>query len=783
MVSLKLFGGLSVAREQGPVSGPAAQRHRLALLALLALAPRSEQSRDKLVGYLWPESDADHARNLLSQAVHALRKALGDDLILSRGDELRLNADAVDCDVIEFEQALAADDPAHAVAAYAGPLLDGFFLREAPEFERWLDRERARLASACAGALEALATAAEDQHDFMKAAEWWKERALLDPCDSRVAISLMNALASSGNRAGALQHAAIHQRLLQEDFGARPAPEVLALAERLRNEPASPTILTVAARNSGSPDAPAKAPGGTAAPGAPPSADGLAPSPPIAAPRGFTKRLQVTRYAVVALALGAVFFGAIQLAPRAATPAPAKTRSSIAVLPLATTDQSDVALANGMTEELIAMLAKAGLRVIASTTVAGFRDRQIDVRSIAESLQVDHILEGGLQKSGSRLRIRLRLVDGRDGATRWSESYDRELRDIFAVQEDVAASVARQLGVRLGLDSLTPLRRLPTHSVAAYELYLRGSDPALLRSDSGARARLEYFRRAVALDPTYAAAYAGLAKSYLRVSMTDAVDTASGKLQSLAQAAALKALALDDSLAEAHHSYGVARLFARDHATAETRFKRAIALDPASARLREALASLYIVTGRPAEALAQAERALELDPLSPSASADLARALLANGRCGEALQRLEKIAAVRPPLLRAVSVAAQCHALEQRWPEAIATLRPHAEHDLPMRALHGHMLARAGEREEALRVQAALLERWRRRNRGAAYVGIVYAGLGDTDQAFAWLNRGVDDGSLGLVPPNAMVLEPVFEELHRDPRFKLLKRRLGLQSS
>src|SRR5512138_46781 len=238
MFVLRLLGNPAIAGEDGaPLTGGATQRHRVALLALLAIAGDRGQSREKLLGYLWPNRDAESARLLLNQAVYNLRKALGDDALLSVADDLRLNAERVEVDTAQFEAALERGDHEAAFALYRGPFLDGFFVPDAVEFERWTDRERARLADLYAGALEALAEAAEAASDTDRAVRWWKARAALDPHDSRVAVRLMQALAASGNHAGALQHADIHARLLQGEFGTQPPAEVLALAERLRNEP------------------------------------------------------------------------------------------------------------------------------------------------------------------------------------------------------------------------------------------------------------------------------------------------------------------------------------------------------------------------------------------------------------------------------------------------------------------------------------------------------------------------------------------------------------------
>ncbi len=455
---------------------------------------------------------------------------------------------------------------------------------------------------------------------------------------------------------------------------------------------------------------------------------------------------------------------------------------SLVVLPLAnrSPEPRDATLADGMTEELISTLASVGgLRVIASTSAFAFKDRRTDVRSIADSLGVSNVLEGGLQKVGSRLRVQVRLVDARDGSTRWSETYDREFQDVFAVQDEIARAVARELDVRLipVRDSASLRRRTP--EVAAYEFYLRGNDQALFRSDSGVRRGVEYFKQAIAADSTYAAAFAGLSRMYINLSGRDDPGMPVDDLHALAEQAARRALALDDSLAEAHAALGLIRLYiASDFRLAETELKRAVALDPTGALPRQWLAQLYLRTGRPAEALAEARGALKVDPLSPSAHAEVAHALLANGRYDEALTQLERIAAVRPPLLRAASYTAQAYAMKGMWPEAIAAVRPVAEKGgSPALALHGYMLARAGQREEALRLRATLLERWRRGESGAFEVAVVDAGLGDLDQAFAWLERSMDAPSMN---PTQYLMMPILEDLRADPRFEPLARRFGL---
>src|SRR5688572_24595906 len=201
MFYLKLLGTPALECDGTAITGRAAQRHRLALLSLLAIAPGHRLSRDKLIAYLWPERDAESGRNLLKVATYVLRGSLGENALLTEGDELRLNPGLIDADVAEFDVALKQRDFIRAVSLYKGAFLDGFFLSDAPDFEQWADRERERLAGGFRAALEALAQAAEDAGDYRKAIDWWKQRAAHDPYDSRIALRLMRCLEATGNRA------------------------------------------------------------------------------------------------------------------------------------------------------------------------------------------------------------------------------------------------------------------------------------------------------------------------------------------------------------------------------------------------------------------------------------------------------------------------------------------------------------------------------------------------------------------------------------------------------
>jgi serine/threonine-protein kinase len=442
-------------------------------------------------------------------------------------------------------------------------------------------------------------------------------------------------------------------------------------------------------------------------------------------------------------------------------------------------DSSDAALARGITEDLISTLANAGdVRVIASTSVASLTRLKMDARQIADSLHVANILEGGLQRIGPKLRVQLRLIDGQDGTTRWSQSYDREFKEMFAVQDEIVHAVAGELDLRFDRDRQFARHR--TRSIQAYELYIRASDPVLLRGQSGIWKAQDLFQKALMADSLYAAAHAGLALTYVRRA-NNATDPGMPvpKLLEMADNEAGRAIALDRTLAEGHYARGRVREAMLDFASAEASLRRAVDLDPNRSVYWRALSYLRSWTGRPEDELADAQRAFETDPLNPYAIAAVASGLYGNHRYDESLAYLEPLTVLKPPLLGVSFALAQCYAKKQMWDKAIATLRPGAEAGDPLfRALLGHMLARTGQRVEARRILSELVARRDRSGVGAFHVAVVHAGFGNLDEAFAWLDKSIDDRSIV-----SFIMGPTFEELHSDPRFRQLRGRLGLEKS
>ena len=234
MLHLKTFGGLSVETDSVLVAGAARQRKRLALLALLAAAGGRGTSRDKLIAYLWPDSDAEHGRNLLKQACFALRRDLRASNLFLGTLELRLNSEIVDTDIQRFEETLARGDRAQAVACYTGPFLDGFYLGEAGDFEAWVETERAQWTKRVCEVVEALATDAGAAGDLRGSVRWWRRLTELDPLSSHAAYGLMHALVAMGDAAAALAFSRVHEQVVRDALGAAPDAAVTEFVARLR---------------------------------------------------------------------------------------------------------------------------------------------------------------------------------------------------------------------------------------------------------------------------------------------------------------------------------------------------------------------------------------------------------------------------------------------------------------------------------------------------------------------------------------------------------------------
>ena len=770
---LRLFGSPSLESD-GPVSGRATQRHRLALLALLAQAPGRRLSRDKLLAMLWPERDADRGRNLLKVATYVLREALGERALLSEGDDLRLNADIIRIDVAEFEAALEQDEPARAVALYKGPLLDGFFLSEAPEFERWAERERARLADRYAGALGSMAEAAEAAHDIPRAVEWWKARAAHDPYDSRVALRLIKALEASGNRAGALQHASIHQRLLQEELGIGSAPDVAALAERLRQAPMP--AVPVSDRGINAPDVAETlrdaAPSAAAESAARVESLNRVQASPSSQPNtaSWVERFPKWRAAAAALLTAIALIGAVW----AGIPGPSDPDPSIAVLPFAnfSADADNEYFSDGLTEEIITRLAAVPeLKVISRTSVMHYKGTKEPLREIADELNVAHILEGSVRLADGRVRISAQLIDTRTDEHLWAENYEYRLQDSFRVQEEIAQAVARALEVKLGERVRTLLVRRGTRDPEAYRFYRRGRFVWATRTREGHEQALEYFQQAIARDSGYADAYAGMADVYLTAYQLNVTTLTPQESYSRLKWAAERALALDERSADAHTAFAVALWWQKNWPGAEREIRRALELNPNHAMARSWYSLLLLGMGRPKEARRESHRASELDPFAVTVSANYGWVCFLERDFDCALEQFRAAVDIGnlPGGHRGLGVV---YAQQGRLDEAIRAIRKGLEvgpERTDFLADLAYVQALGGDRATAL----VTLERAKRESFEPFNIARAYVALQQPDSAFAWLER-----SSWQWPHRAVPTDPALDPLRSDPRFAQLVMRV-----
>lgn len=765
MYDLRLFGGASIEDlDDGSVVPPRArQRHRLALLALLAVESRG-LSRDKLIGYLWPENDAKRARNLLSVSLYVLRGSFGEEALLSPGDDVRLNRECIRADVAEFEQAIERGDHEAAVKLYGGPFLDGFFLPDSREFELWADRQRERLARMYAGALEALANEADVSGDARGAVKWWKRRVAHDRFDSRVTVRLMRALEAAGNRAAALELADVHAALLREEFGTEPAPEVSELAERLRDGPAAASPSLAA-----DPE--------PAEPAADPPAERAPPEPrPVDGPPSVARRTPAVRVAAGGLLALIALAGVLWAAwPEAAAP-----DRSIAVLPFASLgpEEDGEFFGDGVTEEIILHLsAVPDLKVISRTSAMRYRESDRPLGEIADELGVAHILEGTVRQVDESVRISVQLIDAASGFHTWSSAYDGELVDIFHLQERIAQEVVDALAPRLGARGTVSPARRGTRDPEALELFLRGRHHWKGRTDEGHRLAQAYFERAIEQDSSYADAYAGLAFTYLTNYQLGFSTASESEIHSRIKWAAERALALDDSSADAHVALAMSLWGQPNWPGAERELLRALELNPGHATARTWYALLLMGWGRLEEALDEIRRAYDVDPFAVVTGENHAEALYLLGRTDLAVEKGRRTMELGPRW--GTSQTAMAHAGAGDFEAAVRILRP-AIATLPdsadLLADLAYVTAAAGDREEA----ADLLRRAKRREAAPFRVGRVHVVLEEPDSAFAWLRR-----SPWQWPHRANRFDPALDPVRDDPRFAemsaAVERELGIR--
>jgi TolB-like protein/DNA-binding SARP family transcriptional activator len=764
MLRLITLGACYLERDGVRLEAASAQRKGLALLALLAAAGDRGVSRDTAMALLWPDSGQERARTSLRQLIHSLRTQLRAPELLRASTELRLDPRVISSDVGEFRAALEAGDAATAVSRYAGPFLEGFHARGGAELERWVASERAALAQAASRALEQLAIASSERGDLAAAAGWWRRLAEAEPLSTHAALGLMRALDASGEHAAALQHARIHELIVADELGGAPDPAVSALAAELR---AGTTRRPPASGGAG-----AVAPGGERLR----QSAVETPAHPGTIVGGNGGASRVRPMLGLLLPLAAVLVVALAIAVAGGRSSTQLPEASVAVLPLVNTgaDADDEAISAGLTDNLITALAGVpGIRVIARTSAFAFKDSGLDLRTIADSLRVATILEGSVQRSGDRLKVNVQLVQAADATVLWAEAYDRELSDLFAVQDEITAAIVAALSGRLAIQSQAPPRRVP--DVHAYELYLRGRQIFLTRTDRDAIILAEgYFQEALRHDPLLAEAHAGLSDVHTRRGVFGFAPARES--YRLAGAAALRALELDSTLAAAHTALAHASCVADfDWQRAEDGFRRAIALEPGYTFARLPFVMCLASQGRFAEAERQLEIARQYDPLAPAISNLAGRLYVARQKPDQAIAHLWQALELSPRMDMAWQQLGHAYLQKGMHAEAVNAMERAAVLSGARDSAHlAYAHAVAGHADRATQILGAVLAAPDRDDL-AFHIALAYSGLGNHDEAFAWLERGLATAASFI---GSMAVEPGFQRLHGDPRWARLVGRL-----
>jgi TolB-like protein/predicted Zn-dependent protease len=459
---------------------------------------------------------------------------------------------------------------------------------------------------------------------------------------------------------------------------------------------------------------------------------------------------------------------------------------SIAVLPFQnkSTEADSDYLSDGLAESLIYRLSQLpNLKVSPTSLVFRYKGKDIDPIKVGNDLGVSAVLSGRITQRGDNLTISAELVDVRNSKSLWGEQYDRKTSELLATQREIAREIVDKLQLKVSGNE-RGLAKHYTESNEAYQLYLRGRFYWNKRTEEGMRKSLEYFQQAIDRDPNFALAYSGLADAYDLLGAPDAVQGGLPPNEMLPKAkdAALKALELDETLAEPHVSLAhVKYYYDRDWTAAEREFKRAIELNPNYPIAHQWYAMYLDWPGRKSESLAEIRRAQELDPLSLPINMTLGWLLCDAGQVDEGIEQLRKTIEMDPSFIIAHHRLGLAYERKGMYGEAIAEFKK--VFDLsggkPLGiATLAQAYAMSGKREPAQKALAELLELSKQRYVSSAGIAIIYAALDDKEHAFAWLEKSVEDHDLITA---RLKVDPRFDSLRSDPRFADLVRRVGLQ--
>jgi TolB-like protein/DNA-binding SARP family transcriptional activator/Flp pilus assembly protein TadD len=662
--SLRLFGGFELSFLPGGERVTALGKRERVLLAYLALSPNCRQQRRKLATLLWGDSTDETALDNLRTCVWRLRKALSDSdhrLIVSEGEDTVLHAAAFEVDALAFRRLAGRSGRNELEAAanlYAGEFLDELGI-ESEEYETWRRAEATRFREQAIDVLSRLMTGLGECGETERAIQIGQRILTLEPLHDAAVRRLMRLYGESGRRGAAAHTYHALGDALRTELHAKPEAETRAVFAEIARGGEERTNAPAAADAKGQHRSTSRARARDTTGERPRPQTGLAPAPGQVEASRLGWILAGGLAAVIAVFLFQQFAPSRDTttaqqqtdveAAKAVSSAPTGA-ISIAVLPFAnlSDDRQQEFFSDGMTDEITSALAKvSGLRLVGRSSAFQFKGQNRDLHAIGQALKARYLIGGSVRKQGTRVRITAQLVRAEEGIALWTETYDRELTDIFAIQEDIAQAIAGALRVPLGLQQGDRLVANRTIDPESYEQYLRVKAmirPRGLEAITDGVARLEQI---VARSRDFAPAWALLAVAYHLMPLQSAQRPAD-ELRRLvdlydpkSEAAARRAIQLDPNLADAYWALGFLQLVQRNLAQAEDLYSKALSLDPVNPDVLAGYSNFLEEVGRLKEGLAARQRIVALEPFLPRFNANLANALWYNGQDAAAITILK----------------------------------------------------------------------------------------------------------------------------------------------
>jgi len=459
-----------------------------------------------------------------------------------------------------------------------------------------------------------------------------------------------------------------------------------------------------------------------------------------------------------------------------------KAVPSIAVLPFInmSADNEQEYFCDGMAEELINALTKIkDLRVVARTSAFSFKGEKLDIREIGKKLSVGTVLEGSVRKAGNRFRITAQLVNVADGYHLWSERFDRQMEDVFAIQDEISLAIVDKLKLKLLKEEKAKLVKHHTENLDAYNFYLKGRYFWNKRTEHGLKKSLENLQRAIEIDPEFALAHAGLSDTYATLGWYGFLPRKDAFTR--AKAEAIKALEIDDTVGEAHASLANIKTWCDwDWVDAEREYKRALALNSSDAETHHMYAHFLEAMGRFEEAIREMKQALELEPLSLNINSCIGKNLYFARKYNEAIEQLQKTLEMDPNYFDPHAWLGMAYAKKGMHEQAIKKLQKGTTFigiSPIMIAALGYAYASAGKRSEAQKRLNQLKGLSRKEHVDPYFLAWIYAGLDERERAFEWLNKAYEERSMYMT---LLKVDPLFDNLRSDAKFTELLKKMGL---